>query len=67
MNLFGPEIVLLGGYMADAPGELLGSLADEVRKDTFPLQRAGFRIARPRVGNPMVAAAAASLEHVLYR
>lgn len=67
VNLFNPEIILLGGIFADAPQSLLDDIRTATKKTVIPILREEFRLERPALANPgITAGAAVALERVFY-
>lgn len=68
VNLFNPEIILLGGIFADAPQALLDDIRTATKETVIPILREEFRLERPALANPgITAGAAVALERVFYR
>jgi glucokinase len=64
VNIFNPEMVVMGGGMAGMGGLLLDPVADMVKKEAFPLMARSVRIVPAQLGNDagVFGAAAFALE-----
>jgi len=68
VNLFSPEVVVVGGMLANADEALLRDLGDYTRALVFPLFRESLRIVPSSFGDSVgvVGAAAVALESFIY-
>lgn len=67
VNLMNPEVIVVGGALADAPAALLDDLASALRDEVFPLLRNDWRIVRPALAEAGIAGGAAiALEWMVY-
>ena len=68
MTLLNPELVLLGGALADIPDGLFDEIVQATWRGAFPLIRSSIRIARSRlqVQAGLAGAATVALDHFLY-
>nr|WP_241747837.1 ROK family protein [Microbacterium aquimaris] len=67
-NLMNPELLLLGGGLADLPPDSLDELIAQSRNATFPLIRDSIDIRASRLGATaaVIGAASAALDRILY-
>ncbi|MFI5610334.1 ROK family transcriptional regulator [Amycolatopsis sp. NPDC051903] len=68
VNLFNPELIVVGGMLANASDVFLGDLATATRERVFPLLRESFQVRRTSFGDNAgtVGAAATALEQFFY-
>lgn len=67
VNLLSPDVIILGGAMAEAPESFIDDLRAAVERAAFPLLRDAVRLERPRLAEAGVSGgAAAALESVVY-
>lgn len=66
VNLFTPDLVLVGGMFGNAPDPTIGALREGIRERIFPPLRPDFRLARADVSPeaPVRAGAAIALERL---
>ena len=66
VNLFTPDLVLVGGMFGKAPDPTIGALREGIRERIFPPRRPDFRLARADVSpeSPVRAGAAIALERL---
>lgn len=68
VNLLNPEVIVLGGALADAPDTLVDEIRNALREEVFPLLRDEVQIVRPRLAEAGVSAGAAiALDMAVYR
>jgi predicted NBD/HSP70 family sugar kinase len=67
-TLLNPELVLLGGALADIPDALFDRIVEATWRGAFPLIRESIRIQRSQLGSQagLAGAATVALDHFLY-